>query len=131
MLYSKYVYDISILVWANSGDCNVEIERIIIDSIHHVPHAIHKNIKVTKDYSTRCPNNRLLVFDIGLWLKTVKNIVQLLHSYYIKPIAFKYIIHKNSTLTHNVKIYTLIEIMVRIMDNASLLCKPYKTKKSG
>lgn len=47
----------------------------------------------------------------------------------MKPTAFDYAVLRNSALSHNTEINTLMLDLVRIMHNVSLLFKTYETRK--
>lgn len=88
---------------------NVNAESM--ESIQQVANFIHQNMTVTMDYPTRNPNNWLPSLFIEIWLEIMVNRVQLLRSYYVKPITPKYVVHKKSALSENMKISILIAIL--------------------
>ncbi|CAI9736119.1 Hypothetical predicted protein [Octopus vulgaris] len=130
-MYSRYVDDTNIVVKAPPQESTVDIviETNTMESIQQIANSIHQSIKVTIDYPTKHPNHRLPVLDTELWLEIVKNKTQILHSYYAKPMASKYLIHRNSAIAGNAKFNILMADLVRIMRNVSRMCEPTELKR--
>ena len=127
-LYSRYVDDI-ICVLGGRPVKTLECKEVW-SQIQQVANSIHQSIKVTVDYPKNNDDARMPVLDLKVWFeKTDKDKVKLMHTYYMKPMANKGLIHRDSALSMRTKIQILIADLVRIMRNISPLITQLERKK--
>ena len=125
-LYSRYVDDIDLVTTTIGSGNQSKSEERAMKYIQDIANGIHNSIRVTIDYPTKHPNNRLPVLDLEQWIEEVNvNGVmkhQLLHSHFMKEMSNKGVIRKNSALTMSTKTNILVADLVRVMRNVSPLC---------
>ena len=127
-MYSRYVDDINIVCKMTSPEPGrKESDETIMKHIQRTANSIHKSIKVTIDYPSNHDNGRMPVLDLEQWIGQVKvnNVTrnQILHSHYMKTIASRSLINKNSAISQDAKINILVADLVRIMRNVSQQCE--------
>ena len=123
--YGRYVDDINTLIDAGIMEGNAD--RNTMEKLQNVANTIHPSIQVTIDYPSIHTNKRLPVLDLEMWMDTVKQQNgntkhQVLHSHYMKPMASKHVINKQSALPDNIKENILVTDLVRIQRNISQNC---------
>lgn len=105
-------------------------KTIAIESILQITNSINQSSNLYRSPPTKYPNNRLSTLGIKLWLETVKYRLQLFHSYCIKPIDSKYVIHKNLALSQTTTIHILMADLAMLKNYVFPLCEPYESKKT-
>ena len=127
-LYSRYVDDGNIAVQRPEelkDSTDKEAEKIIMQKIKSIANSIHDSIVVKVDHPTLHMNNRLPILDTEMWIDEVDingtRKHQILYSYYEKEMSSKYLIHNNSAISRNSKISILINELLRVMRNTSLM----------
>ena len=125
-LYSRYVDDIDIVAKAVKSNSGEPKDRATMRKIQDIANGLHESIKITINFPSNHTNNRMPVLDTEQWIDPVKcrntTRCQILHSHYMKPIASKHVINKNSALLQETKMKILVADLVRIMLNVSPLC---------
>ena len=136
-MYSRYVDDGTIVVKTvtdyNEEMDKKEIEKETMEIIKNTANKINKNIKVKADYPSNHNNNRMPSLDLELWIDEVEINgelkPQILHSHYMKPMANKHVILKNSAIAVQKKFRILSNDLLRIMRNVSPKCKNEELEK--
>ena len=94
--------------------------------LQEIANAIHPSIRVTIDYPSNNPDNRLPVLDIAQWIDEVdvdgKSQKKILHTHYMKDMSNRLVIRKDSALSIRSKINILVADLVRVMRNVSTYC---------
>ena len=102
-------------------------DEAMMKSIQRIANGIHSSIKVTIDYPSNHDNGRMPVLDLEQWIEQVKidSVArkQILHSHYMKKIASKSVINKDSAISQDAKVNILVADLVRIMRNVSQHCE--------
>ena len=100
-----------------------EADETALKSIQKITNKIHKSIQVTIYYPSNHENRRMPVLDLKQWIEQIEvegeNKYQILHSHYMKKIASQRVISKESALSMQTKIITLVSDLVRVMRNVS------------
>ena len=127
-LYSRYVDDISIVCRMRSPEPGrQQSDKAMMENIQRIANGVHNSIKVTIDYPSNHKNGRMPVLDLEQWIgqAEIDSVVrkQILHSHYMKKIASKNVINKNSAISQDAKINILVADLVRIMRNVSQHCE--------
>ena len=127
-MYSRYVDDINIVCKMRSQEPGrQQSDKAMMKSIQRIANGIHSSIKVTIDYPSNHDNGRMPVLDLEQWIGQVKidSVArkQILHSHYMKKIASKSVINKDSAISQDAKVNILVADLVRIMRNVSQHCK--------
>lgn len=127
-MYSRYVDDINIVCKMTSPEPGrKESDEAMMKRIQRIANGIHKSIRVTVDYPSNHDNGRMPVLDLEQWIGQVKvdNVTrnQILHSHYMKKIASKSVINKDSAISQDAKTNILVADLVRIMRNVSRQCE--------
>ena len=127
-MYSRYVDDINIVCKMRSQEPGrQQSDKAMMKSIQRIANGIHSSIKVTIDYPSNHDNGRMPVLDLEQWIGQVKidSVArkQILHSHYMKKIASKSVINKDSAISQDAKVNILVADLVRIMRNVSKHCE--------
>ena len=70
------------------------------------------------------------VLDLKVWMGKTKNgVTKIVHTHYMKPMANKGVIHRDSALSMRTKVQILIADLVRVMRNISPLVTHTERKK--
>ena len=125
--YSRYVDDTNIVLKSvDTGDDEKKEEKTMM-ILKEIANTIHPSIEVTVDYPSNHENGRMPILDTEQWIENIKvgdSIKpQILHSHYSKPMASKYVTHRNSAIPYINKINILVAELMRIMRNISIRCK--------
>ena len=131
-MYSRYVDDGTIVVKTvneyNGETRKKEIEYQTMQMIKDIANKINKNIQVKTDYPSNHENNRMQSLDLALWIEELEVNgelkPQILHSHYMKHMANKHVILKNSAISTQKKFNILSNDLIIIMRNISPKCKP-------
>ena len=95
-------------------------------TLKEIANRIHPSIQVKVDYPSNHDSNRLPILDTEQWIEyaNIDGVMkaQIIHSHYMKPMANKFLIHRNSAITYESKINILAADLVRIMRDVSMLC---------
>ena len=136
-LYTRYVDDGTIVVKAenkNGYQCQKEIEKETMEIIKNIANGINPNIQVKVDFPLNNNDSRLPALDLKLWIEEVEingqMKPQIIHSHYMKPMANRHVIHKESAMSIKKKINILSNDLVRIIKNTSMKCKREERNKS-
>ena len=74
---------------------------------------INKNIQVTCDIPESNVDGRMPVLDLKVWIQHINGILQIVHTFYKKPIASPYTILKKSAIPEGTKKATLFQEVLR------------------
>ena len=128
-MYCRYVDDEPIVAKAiprSDDDDPNEDDKRTMQKLQQIANNIHSSIQLTIDYPSNHQNGRLPTLDTGQWIEDteIEGIIkpQILHSHYIKPMANKLVIHRDSALPKNTKITILVSDLLRLMKNISKHC---------
>ena len=130
-LYSRYVDDeIAVcdeVQQSADDEEGTEADKRTMNKLKQIANDIHPSIHVKIDVPSDHQNRRLPILDTEQWIEEVEvNGVkkkQILHSHYMKPMANKHVVHRDSGISYQSKINILVADLVRIMCNVSRLCK--------
>ena len=127
-LYTRYVDDGNVVIKSILASELDNKEEMTMNKIKDIGNAIHPTIQIKVNYPSNHENNRIPVLDTEQWIEQVtvngEEKPQILHSHYMKSMSNKYVVHKESAMSQNIKINILTADLVRIMRNISELCKP-------
>ena len=126
-MYGRYVDDTDVV--ARSIDENAEApDRETMERLQEIANAIHPSIRVTIDYPSNHPDNRLPVLDVAQWIGDIEvngeKQKKILHSHYMKEMSNRLVIRRDSALSMRSKVNILVADLVRVMRNVSRLCPP-------
>ena len=124
-MYGRYVDDTDVVV--KSIDENAEApDRKTMERLQEIANAIHPSIRVTIDYPSNHPDNRLPVLDIAQWIGEIdvngESQKKILHSHFMKEMSNRLVIRKDSALCMRSKLNILVTDLVRVMRNVSTYC---------
>ena len=105
-----------------------------MEIIKSIANGINPNIQVKVDFPLNNNDNRLPALDLKLWIEEIEingqMKPQIIHSHYMKPMANRHVIHKESAMSIKKKINILSNDLVRIIKNTSTKCKQDEINKS-
>eukprot|EP00794_Sanderia_malayensis_P004077 gene4077-4631_t len=132
-LYSRYVDDINIVAKAINDKPSEPRDKVTMEKIQVIANEIHECIKVTIDYPSNHENNRMPVLDVEQWVQPTQcngaTKSKILHSHYMKPMASKQVLNKDSALSQESKTNILVADLVKVMRNVSPLCSNIERTK--
>ena len=131
-LYARYVDDTNIVVKAI--DFNGEFaDRNMMERLKEIANSIHQSIRVAIDCPSLHEDGRLPVLDLAQWIEEKdidgRQVNQIMHSHYMKPMANRFVIRKDSAQSMKAKTNILVSDLVRIMRNVSIQCPKEERKK--
>ena len=134
-LYSRYVDDEHVVSEAlpeNETNAGQQKDERTMKKLQEVGNAIHPSIQLTVDYPSNHENGRMPVLDTEQWIEKVdvdgELKEQIMHSHYMKGMASKYLIHRESASPMKSKINILVADLIRVMRNVSQKCTPDERK---
>ena len=135
-LYTRYVDDENIVCKAvpetdeNIGQMPDERTMKRLQSIGN---NIHPSIQLTIDFPSNNKSGRVPILDTEQWIEEVEvrgeRKPQVMFSHYVKPMANKLVIHRESAHPIKTKLNILIADLVRVMRNVSQRC-PYEERRA-
>ena len=91
--------------------------------LQQIANTIHPSIQVEIDVPSNYPDGKVPILDLKVWLEkiTTENgeARKILHQHYIKPMANKHVIHKDSAMATKTKRTILTQMCLRVMLNNS------------
>ena len=94
--------------------------------LQEIGNGIHPSIQLTVDYPSRNESRRVPILDTEQWIQKVdvngESKSQIIFSHYVKPMASRLVIHRDSAQPIKTKLNILIADLVRIMRNVSRKC---------
>ena len=102
--------------------------------LKEIANSIHPSIRVTIDCPSLHEDGRLPVLDLAQWIEERdidgRQVNQIMHSHYMKPMANRFVIRKDSAQSIKAKTNILVSDLVRIMRNVSRVQQTTK-KETG
>ena len=116
-----------------SIDDNIEApDRNTMESPQEIANAIHPIIRVTIDYPSNHPDNRLPFLDIARWIGEIdlngEKQRKIFHSHFTKEMSNRLVIRKDSALCMRSKLNASVVDLVRVMQNVSIYCSKEETR---
>ena len=136
-LYKRYVDDINTCVdiiesgkrWngrelvqdgAINDERSVENDKRTFEILRRIGDSIHTSIKLDVDVPSNHADNKLPILDLKMWIeRTEGGGSRILHEFYIKEVASKFIISADAALTWRNKMTIITQQCLRILLNCS------------
>ena len=152
MLYERYVDDIDSgmeataegATYTNGGlqvteekkkeDEGVPADKRTFDFVKEVGNSIHQSIQLETDVPSNYEDNKLPILDLKVWMGEVETEDgikrKIMHEHYIKDIANKYVIERDSAMSLQSKRRILTQMCLRVMlNNSKYLSQEEKREK--
>ena len=130
-LYMIYVDDGLVVVKDNNSPNSTG--QKMMSKLKEIANCIEPSIQVKVDYPCNNENGRLPALDTEVWIEEVEldgaRKTQILHSHYEKPFSNKLVIMKGSAMSWSKKINILVNDLLRVMRNISVLCPESERQK--
>jgi hypothetical protein len=142
-MYKRYVDDINIVMeapdmgaryvngsvviteYTKDEDRERENDERCMKFVRSVANCIHPSIQVEVDYCSNYQDRKLPILDLKVWIekRTVEGVETqyILHEFYAKSVASKFVVHARSALPWNVKRTVLTQEVLRVLLNCSYL----------
>ena len=115
-------------------DEDIPADRRTFEIVRQIANSIHPNIEVEVDSPTHYEDRKLPILDLKVWIDKVRTDngeeLKILHKHYIKPMANKYVIHRESAMSLKTKRTILTQMCLRVLLNNSEYLKMEEKKET-
>ena len=112
-LYKRYVDDINIVLKTKKS----EDEKETLEKVKSIGDRIHSSIQLEADYPAKYEDRKVPILDLKVWVNEDN---QIIHEYYMKPVASKAVINNRSAMPLRDRRTVITQEILRIL----LRCSP-------
>ena len=117
---------------AKEEDEEIPADKRTFTVVMQKANSIQENIQVEIDVPTNYTDCKLPILDLKVWIEKVETKngeeLKIVHQHYVKPMAKKYVIHKDAAMSFRNKRTILTQMCLRVMLNNSVYLKREQKK---